>query len=355
MQEPKLKGQVALVTGAGRGLGRAYAHRLSALGARVAVLDLSLKSYADYAAERETMEGDSTVSEIEARGGEAIGLEVDVTDSSAVNRAVERIVDRWGRLDVAVCNAGGGVGTLAETTGTLVSDAHLETVMQRNLHGTINTCRAAAVPMKAQRAGRLITISSLDGRRPEPTGGYAHYGAAKAAIIMYTKYLAREVGALWNYGELCCAWFRSNRTSCSSSRYDERGSAPNRGVASLRDARRLRGRHRIPGDGTGCVRDRSNDCRGRRHRLTGTGRVVRLISRTDATRIRERLHRHDHLPELRAAFQIAMGRHDIFELERLCDDRVQGAGRKSLVYELFDRSKLVVTGDRGRQTESADR
>jgi 3-oxoacyl-[acyl-carrier protein] reductase len=193
-REPKLKGQVALVTGAGRGLGRAYAHRLSTLGARVAVLDLSLKSFADYAAEREAMEGDSTVSEIEARGGEAIGLEVDVTDSAAVNRAVERIVDRWGRLDVAVCNAGGGTGTLAETTGTLVSDAHLETVMQRNLHGTVNTCRAAAVPMKAQRAGRLITISSLDGRRPEPTGGYAHYGAAKAAIIMYTKYLAREVG-----------------------------------------------------------------------------------------------------------------------------------------------------------------
>jgi 3-oxoacyl-[acyl-carrier protein] reductase len=171
--EPKLKGQVALVTGAGRGLGRAYAHRLSALGARVAVLDLSLKSYVDFPAEREAMEGDSTVSEIEARGGEAMGLEVDVTDPAAVNLAIEQIVQRWGRLDVAVCNAGGGTGTLAETTGTLVSDAHLDTVVQRNLHGTVNTCRAAAVPMKAQSAGRLIT---------------------KAAIIMYTKYLAQEVG-----------------------------------------------------------------------------------------------------------------------------------------------------------------
>jgi 3-oxoacyl-[acyl-carrier protein] reductase len=193
-REPKLNGQVALVTGAGRGIGRAYAHRLSALGARVAVLDLDLKSYADIPAELATMEGDTTVSEIEARGGEAMGLEVDVTNSAAVDDAVKRIIDRWGRLDIAVCNAGGGIGTLAETTGTLVSDAHLETVLQRNLNGTIYTCRAAAVPMKAQRAGRLITISSMAGWRPQPTGGYAHYGAAKAAIIMYTRYLAREVG-----------------------------------------------------------------------------------------------------------------------------------------------------------------
>jgi len=193
-REPKLNGQVALVTGAGRGIGRAYAHRLSALGARVAVLDLNLKSYADIPAERAAMEGDSTVAEIEARGAEAMGLEVDVTNSSAVNDAIKLIVDRWGRLDVAVCNAGGGVGTLAETTGTLLSDAQLDTVVQRNLNGTIYTCRAAAVPMKAQGAGRLITVSSMAGRTPQPTGGYSHYGAAKAAIIMYTRYLAREVG-----------------------------------------------------------------------------------------------------------------------------------------------------------------
>jgi 3-oxoacyl-[acyl-carrier protein] reductase len=198
MEQPerhlKLNGQVALVTGAARGLGRAYAHRLATLGARVAVLDLDLKSYQHFSAEREGMAEDSTAIEIQARGGEAMGLEVDVTDSGSVTRAIDMIVKQWGRLDVAVCNAGGGIGTLAETTATLVDDERLMAVVQRNFIGTVNTCRAAAAPMKAQGAGRLITVSSLDGRRPEPTGGYAHYGAAKAAIIMYTRYLAREVG-----------------------------------------------------------------------------------------------------------------------------------------------------------------
>jgi 3-oxoacyl-[acyl-carrier protein] reductase len=193
-RQPKLKGQVALVTGAARGLGRAYAHRLAALGARVAVLDLDLKSYRYFPAERQVMTDDSTAMEIEGRGGEAIELAVDVTDSGAVKGAIETIVERWGRLDIAVCNAGGGAGTLAETTATLIDDERLNAVVQRNFIGTVYTCRAAAVPMKAQGAGRLITVSSLDGRRPEPTGGYAHYGAAKAAIIMYTRYLAREVG-----------------------------------------------------------------------------------------------------------------------------------------------------------------
>ena len=92
-REPRLKGQVSLMTGTGLGIGRAYAHRLSALGARVAVLDLDLKSYADIPAELATMEGDTTVSEIEARGGEAMGLEVDVTNSAAVDDAVKRIID----------------------------------------------------------------------------------------------------------------------------------------------------------------------------------------------------------------------------------------------------------------------
>jgi len=82
---------------------------------------------------------------------EAIGLEVDVTDSDAVNGACRHDRQAVGvGSTIAVCNAGGGIGTLAETTATLVDDERLMAVLQRNFIGTVNTCRAAAVPMKAQ-------------------------------------------------------------------------------------------------------------------------------------------------------------------------------------------------------------
>jgi NAD(P)-dependent dehydrogenase (short-subunit alcohol dehydrogenase family) len=96
------------------------------------------------------MEVETTVSEVEARGAEAMGLEVGVTDPAAVDDAVRQLIDHWGGLNIVVCNAGGEMGTLAETTCTLVSDAHLETHLQRNLNDTIYTLRAAAVPMKAR-------------------------------------------------------------------------------------------------------------------------------------------------------------------------------------------------------------
>src|SRR4051812_15025246 len=103
----KLDGKVAIVTGAGRGLGRAYARRLANLGAKVAVTDLNLKSYEEFEAEAKAMTADSTVEEIIAGGGEAIGVEVDVRDEQAVHAMVRKVVDTWGRVDILVANAGG--------------------------------------------------------------------------------------------------------------------------------------------------------------------------------------------------------------------------------------------------------
>ena len=189
-----LQGRCALVTGGGRGLGRAYALHLASLGADVAVLDVDVRSYREYEREAAQMTADSTALEIEALGRRSIEIAADVGDAAAVQAAVDRIVDEWGRLDIAVCNAGGGLGAPAESKASTMDLDQFDAVLRRNLYGTVYTCTAAAPIMKEQGAGKIITVSSQAGRRASSDGGYAHYGTAKAAIIMYTKYLAQDLG-----------------------------------------------------------------------------------------------------------------------------------------------------------------
>lgn len=190
----RLEGKVALVTGAGRGLGRAYARRLASLGARVAAVDLNLRSFEEFEAERRDMTGDSTVAEIEAAGGAALGIEADVADRDAVEGVVEQVLQAWGRLDVLVANAGGGRGRPIDTRASTLDPALLDLVMRMNFHGTVNCCNAVAPAMKRQHSGKIVTVSSIAGTAPSEDGGYAHYGAAKAAIAHYTRYLAQDLG-----------------------------------------------------------------------------------------------------------------------------------------------------------------
>ena len=111
----KLDGKVVIVPGAARGLGRAYARRLAGLGAKLAVTDLNLRSYEEFETEARDMTGVNTVAEIEASGGTALGIEVDVRDHEAVEAMVARVVREWGRVDVLVANAGGGRGRPMDT------------------------------------------------------------------------------------------------------------------------------------------------------------------------------------------------------------------------------------------------
>src|SRR5580658_7266477 len=190
----KLDGKVAIVTGAARGLGRAYARRLAGLGAKVAVADLNLKSYEEFDAEAQDMTAAGTVAEIAAAGGAALGFELDVCDPAAVQAMVDRVVAQWGRIDILVANAGGGRGRPLDTKATTLDPALLQLVVGMNLYGTVYCCNAVAPVMKAQNSGKIITVSSVAGRAASPDGGYAHYGAAKAAITHYTRYLAQDLG-----------------------------------------------------------------------------------------------------------------------------------------------------------------
>jgi 3-oxoacyl-[acyl-carrier protein] reductase len=157
----KLDGKVAIVTGAARGLGRAYAKRLAGLGAKVAVTDLNLRSYEEFEAEAKDMTADSTVAEIEATGGTAIGIEVDVRDHEAVEAMAARVVQEWGRVDVLVANAGGGRGRPMDTKASSLDPALLQLVTEMNLFGTVYSCNAVAPVMKQQRSGKIITGGTL--------------------------------------------------------------------------------------------------------------------------------------------------------------------------------------------------
>jgi len=204
VRDKTLAGKVAVITGGARGLGRGYALRLAGLGAHIAILDRNLKGFEVYDFERQQMTAPTVMEECAALGVRAIGLTVDVADRDATKRAVDRVVAELGRLDIVVCNAGGGTVQFADelppgaqdvnTTGT-PSDCPQDMLMRvltNNLLSCIYTCMAAAPYLKAQRQGRIVTVASTSGLVAR--GSYFPYGLAKAAIIYYTRTLAQELG-----------------------------------------------------------------------------------------------------------------------------------------------------------------
>ncbi len=197
----KLSGKVALVTGSGRGLGRAYAHRLAALGADVVINDIRLDSAKEFG---EQLTAETVMAEVEAFGVRSLGIECSVADRDAVFSMVDRILEEFGRLDILVCNAGGLAGEVFESFASSVSGKDLRATLDRNLMGTIFCCQAAAAPMKEQRSGKIVTVASQAGLQSQQGGVYASYGAAKAAIIRYTSYLAQELGP-YNVNVNCIA------------------------------------------------------------------------------------------------------------------------------------------------------
>lgn len=187
-----LDGKVAIVTGAARGLGRAYALRLARLGADVAVADVNLQGAARIG---EQLTAESVMAEIEAMGRRAIGFEGDLRDPDTANRLAAETLSALGSIDILVNNAGVAV---ARGSGTLATDTTpdaFDYLIGVNLKTAQLCCAAVASTMKAQRQGVIVNISSQTGISLLAGGNLAVYGAAKAGVAYLTRTLAAELGS----------------------------------------------------------------------------------------------------------------------------------------------------------------
>src|SRR5262249_57734671 len=122
-----------------------------------------------------------TVAEIGAAAWTSMVIKVYALEGEAVDAMVARITEDGGRADVLVANAGGGRGRPVDTKVSTLDPALLQLVTEMNLFGTVYSCNAVAPITKQQSSGKIITVSSVAGTAPSADGGYAHYGAAKAA------------------------------------------------------------------------------------------------------------------------------------------------------------------------------
>jgi 2-hydroxycyclohexanecarboxyl-CoA dehydrogenase len=168
----RLDDRIAIVTGAGRGIGEAIARKLTAEGATVVVTDVDEATAIQTAG---------------ALGGDSVGLHADVTSRDSVDAMVRQVMDRFGRIDVLVNNAGWD-------KGEAFLDSEPDTwdrIVQINLYGVFNTLKAVLPIMADQRYGKVVNLGSDAGR--VGSSGEAVYSAAKGGVIAFTKAMAREM------------------------------------------------------------------------------------------------------------------------------------------------------------------
>ena len=172
----RLQGKVALVTGAARGIGQAIALRFAHEGAEVVLADRA--------------SAEQTLQQIRSAGGVASAVELDITDPADVTAQIERVVAQGGRLDILVNNA----GIIARGTVATLSHDQWRQVLDVNLNGTFNCCKAAIAYMAQHRYGRIVNITSVAGKIGDITAAPV-YGTSKGAVNTLTKSLAREWAA----------------------------------------------------------------------------------------------------------------------------------------------------------------
>jgi len=177
----RLAGRVAIVTGGGHGIGKAYAHRFAEEGAKVVIAEL------DGAA------ATAVEQELRRRNLEALGLRTDVADEASVADMAQRTLAAFGRIDILINNAAVfATVPMSRLPFDQITPAEWDKLMTVNLKGTWLACRAVTPQMRAQRYGKIINISS--GTALKGSSTRIHYVTSKAGVIGFTKTLAKELG-----------------------------------------------------------------------------------------------------------------------------------------------------------------
>ena len=171
--------KVIVVTGAGRGLGRAYAQRLASEGARIAICEIDARA------------GAAVAEDLRNNGANAIFIETDVASREGTEFMAARVLEKWGQIDGLVTNAG-----LANSVGGQTYDeitvTQWDRIMEVNVRGTWLTCRAVAPHMQKLKKGSIVTVSSDTAHWGSPR--LLHYVTSKGAVEAFTRAMARELG-----------------------------------------------------------------------------------------------------------------------------------------------------------------
>jgi 3-oxoacyl-[acyl-carrier protein] reductase len=170
----KLKGRVALITGAAQGIGKSVALLLAQNGADIVISDINLEK------------AEETAKEIESIGSKAIAIKVDVANLKDVERMVESILEKFGKIDILVNNA----GITRDKLILRMTEEDWDAVLNVNLKGTFNCTKAVVRHMAKQRSGKIVNIASVVGEMGN--AGQVNYSASKAGVIGLTKTIARE-------------------------------------------------------------------------------------------------------------------------------------------------------------------
>ncbi len=174
-------GQVIIVTGSGspKGIGKTIAKTFAKQGGTVIIADMNTEGVKN------------TVAEIEREGGKAFGIELNVTDKESVDNMVKTVMDKYGRIDVLVNNA--GISQKVTVEDMTLDD--MKRIFNVNMFGLFLCTQACMKPMREAKYGRIVNLSSVSGKRGGGVFGGAHYSASKAAVLAFSKNLSREISA----------------------------------------------------------------------------------------------------------------------------------------------------------------